>query len=65
VAIAVRFWAVWALTARLVHLAVDRVQTVFRGCLQQQFRAATRSVIAAVILQRFVFGLLHTYQGSR
>jgi hypothetical protein len=93
VAIAVPFWAVWELTARLVHLAVDRVQSpttpyyppsgfvevflwialsvsagvceeiVFRGYLQQQFRAATRSVIAAVILQGFVFGLLHTYQG--
>jgi hypothetical protein len=27
VAIAVPFWGVWELTARLVHLAVDRVQT--------------------------------------
>jgi uncharacterized protein len=92
-AIAIPFWAAWELTARLVHLAVDRVQTpttpyhppsgfaevflwialsvsagiceeiVFRGYLQQQFRAATRSEIAAVILQGFVFGLLHTYQG--
>jgi hypothetical protein len=92
VATAVPFWAVWELTARLVHLAVDRVQTpttpyyphsgfvevflwialsvsagvceeiVFRGYLQQQFRAEPRSVIAAVILQ-VVFGLLHAYQG--
>jgi membrane protease YdiL (CAAX protease family) len=93
VAIAIPFWGVWELTARLVHHAVDRVQTpttpyhppsgfvevflwivlsisagiceeiVFRGYLQQQFCAATRSVIAAVLLQGFVFGLLHTYQG--
>jgi membrane protease YdiL (CAAX protease family) len=31
--------------------------------LQQQFRAAARSVIAAVILQGVVFGLVHAYQG--
>jgi uncharacterized protein len=93
VAIAIPFWGVWELTAWLVHLAVDRVQTpttpyhppsslveillwillsvsagiceeiVFRGYLQQQFRAATRSVAAAVILQGLVFGLVHAYQG--
>jgi membrane protease YdiL (CAAX protease family) len=93
VAIAIPFWSVWELTARLVHLAVERVQTpttpyhppsgfvevflwillsvsagvceeiVYRGYLQQQFRAAARSVIAAVILQGVVFGLVHAYQG--
>ena len=93
VAIAVPFWGVWELTAWLVHLAVDRVQTpttpyhspsglvevflwillsvsagiceeiVFRGYLQQQFRAATRSVAVAVILQGLAFGLVHAYQG--
>ena len=93
VAIAVPFWVVWELTARLVHLGVNRVPTpttpyhppsgflevffwillslsagvceeiVFRGYLQQQFRAATRSVALAVLLQGLVFGLAHSYQG--
>ena len=38
-------------------------EIVFRGYLQNQFRSATRSVVAAVILQGAVFGLAHTYQG--
>jgi membrane protease YdiL (CAAX protease family) len=38
-------------------------EIVFRGYLQQQFHAATRSIVAAVILQGAVFGLAHSYQG--
>jgi len=38
-------------------------EIVFRGYLQNQFRSATRSIVAAVILQGAVFGLAHTYQG--
>ncbi|HEY0703239.1 MAG TPA: type II CAAX endopeptidase family protein [Candidatus Acidoferrales bacterium] len=38
-------------------------ELVFRGYLQNQFRAATRSMAAAVILQGLIFGLAHTYQG--
>jgi membrane protease YdiL (CAAX protease family) len=38
-------------------------EIVFRGYLQQQFGAATRSLAAGVILQGAVFGLAHTYQG--
>jgi membrane protease YdiL (CAAX protease family) len=38
-------------------------EIVFRGYLQKQFQAATRSVIAAVVLQGLLFGLMHTYQG--
>jgi membrane protease YdiL (CAAX protease family) len=38
-------------------------EIVFRGYLQQQFRAATGSLIAGIILQGAVFGLAHTYQG--
>jgi len=38
-------------------------EIVFRGYLQNQFRSATRSLTAAVILQGAVFGLAHTYQG--
>ncbi len=38
-------------------------EIVFRGYLQKQFQAATRSIAAAVILQGTIFGLAHTYQG--
>jgi membrane protease YdiL (CAAX protease family) len=38
-------------------------ELVFRGYLQQQFRAATRSIIIAVLLQGLLFGLVHAYQG--
>lgn len=38
-------------------------EIVFRGYLQQQFRAATRSVALGVILQGLAFGLVHAYQG--
>jgi uncharacterized protein len=38
-------------------------ELVFRGYLQQQFRAATRSIAAAVVLQGVFFGLVHAYQG--
>jgi membrane protease YdiL (CAAX protease family) len=93
VAIAIPFWGVWELTARVVHHAVERVQTpttayhppagfaevflwillsvsagvceeiIYRGYFQQQFRAARRSVMVAVILQASVFGMVHAYQG--
>jgi membrane protease YdiL (CAAX protease family) len=38
-------------------------EIIFRGYLQQQFKAALRSTIAAVILQGVIFGLVHVYQG--
>ena len=38
-------------------------EIVFRGYMQNQFHAATRSIVAAVILQGAIFGLAHTYQG--
>jgi hypothetical protein len=38
-------------------------ELVFRGYLQQQFRAVTRSIVAAVVLQGAIFGLVHAYQG--
>jgi hypothetical protein len=38
-------------------------EIVFRGYLQQQFRAATRSIALAVLLQGLLFGLVHVYQG--
>ena len=36
---------------------------VYRGYLQRQFAAATRSGAAALILQAIVFGVSHGYQG--
>jgi membrane protease YdiL (CAAX protease family) len=38
-------------------------EIVFRGYLQNQFRAVTRSMAAAMILQGAIFGLAHSYQG--
>jgi membrane protease YdiL (CAAX protease family) len=38
-------------------------EIMYRGYLQKQFSAATRSLAAGVILQGAVFGLSHTYQG--
>jgi hypothetical protein len=38
-------------------------ELVFRGYLQRQFHAAAGNVVAAVVLQAMVFGLVHTYQG--
>jgi len=39
----------------------EEIQT--RGYLQQQLHAITGSIVAAVLLQGFVFGLQHSYQG--
>jgi membrane protease YdiL (CAAX protease family) len=38
-------------------------EIVFRGYMQKQFQAASGSIAVAVILQGFIFGLAHTYQG--
>jgi uncharacterized protein len=40
-------------------------EVVFRGYLQRQFLAWTRSVVAAVALQALVFGAAHLYQGPK
>ena len=40
-------------------------EIMFRGYLQRQFRAATRSAAAAIVLQAVVFGIGHAYQGGR
>ena len=40
-------------------------EIMFRGYLQQQFQAATRSTAAAIVLQAVVFGIAHAYQGGR
>lgn len=38
-------------------------EIVFRGYLQRQFHALSRSVAVAVLAQALVFGLVHGYQG--
>lgn len=40
-------------------------EVMFRGYVQRQFAAWTRSDIAAVLLQAIVFGVAHSYQGAR
>jgi uncharacterized protein len=40
-------------------------EVMFRGYLQKQFRAMTRSSAAAIVLQGIVFGIAHAYQGGR
>ncbi len=40
-------------------------EIMFRGYLQRQFRAATRSTAAAIVLQAVIFGIAHAYQGGR
>jgi len=38
-------------------------ELIFRGYLQKQFHAATRSAFAAVVAQALLFGAVHAYQG--
>ena len=40
-------------------------ETIFRGYLQRQFLALTKSVPAAIILSAAAFGAAHAYQGFR
>jgi membrane protease YdiL (CAAX protease family) len=40
-------------------------EIIFRGYLQRQFAAMTRSTVAGLILQGVVFGAAHGYQGKK
>ena len=40
-------------------------EIMFRGYLQKQFRAVSRSSAVAIVLQGVVFGIAHAYQGGR
>ncbi len=40
-------------------------EIIFRGYLQKQFVALTRSAAAALVLQGIVFGIAHGYQGPK
>ena len=54
--------AVWILVSLTAGFCEE---VVFRGYLQTQLRAWTRSAAAAVILQGVLFGLAHGYQGCK
>ena len=38
-------------------------ETIFRGYLQRQFSAYTKSAVAGALIQGIIFGLAHAYQG--
>jgi uncharacterized protein len=50
-------WVLMSLTAGFCE------EVIFRGFLQRQFAALTRSIIGGILLQAIVFGLSHGYQG--
>jgi uncharacterized protein len=52
-------WVLLAVTAGFCE------ETVFRGYLQRQFLAVTRNPWVAAVLQAFVFGWVHLYQGAK
>jgi membrane protease YdiL (CAAX protease family) len=53
----ITLWLLVCLTAGFCE------EIAFRGYLQKQFHALTGSIAVAVILQGFVFGITHGYQG--
>jgi uncharacterized protein len=52
-------WVLLSLTAGFCE------ETIFRGYLQRQFAALTRSIAGGVVLQAIAFGAGHGYQGWR
>jgi membrane protease YdiL (CAAX protease family) len=56
-AIEIALWVLVALTAGFCE------ELIFRGYLQRQFSALTRSIIGGIVLQGIVFGAAHGYQG--
>jgi membrane protease YdiL (CAAX protease family) len=55
--IEIALWVVLSITAGICE------EAVYRGYLQKQFIALTRSVPAGIILSALAFGLAHSYQG--
>jgi uncharacterized protein len=53
----IALWVVLSITAGVCE------EAVYRGYLQKQFMALTRSVPAGIILSALAFGLAHSYQG--
>lgn len=50
-------WIVLSLVAGVCE------EAIFRGYLQRQFQAFTRSAIAGVVISSAIFGAVHAYQG--
>src|ERR1700722_11217799 len=58
-AIELAFWIALSVTAGICE------ETVFRGYLQRQFMALTKSAPAGILLSAATFGAAHAYQGFR
>ena len=56
--IEVAFYLLLALTAAVCE------EFIYRGYLQRQFSAWTKSAAAGIIIQSVIFGICHAYQGS-
>jgi len=55
----IALWMALSVTAGICE------ETIFRGYLQRQFMAFTKSVPAGILLSAAAFGVAHAYQGSR
>jgi uncharacterized protein len=55
--IEIALWIVLSITAGICE------EAVYRGYLQKQFMALTKSVPAGIVLSALIFGLAHSYQG--
>ena len=53
------FWIALSVTAGICE------ETIFRGYLQRQFMALTKSAAAGILLSAATFGAAHAYQGFR
>src|SRR5258707_14100112 len=53
------FWIALSVTAGICE------ETIFRGYLQRQFMALTKSAPAGILLSAAAFGAAHAYQGFR
>jgi membrane protease YdiL (CAAX protease family) len=58
-AVEVAWWVALSVTAGICE------ETVFRGYLQRQFLALTKSAPAAILISAATFGVAHAYQGFR
>ncbi len=52
-------WAALSVTAGICE------ETIFRGYLQRQFTAITKSAPAGIVISAIAFGAAHGYQGFR
>ena len=55
----IALWILLSITAGICE------EAIYRGYLQKQFMALTRSVPAGIIFSALVFGLAHSYQGPK